>query len=107
MARTPRAPGSLPIWYEPLNLTVDQRAKIEAILAKRSARVDSAMKSACVVIAPARDSSTKEADAVLTPDQRAKRDSIRGARQVPSRMGGATRGMFGCGPVSEAAAAKR
>src|ERR1035437_9710041 len=50
MARTPRAPGSLPSWYEPLNLTVDQRAKIEAILTKRSARVDSAMKSACVVI---------------------------------------------------------
>jgi hypothetical protein len=68
--------------------------------------VDSAMKSACVVIAPARDSTTKEADAVLTPDQRAKRDSIRAARPMPSRMGGA-RGMFGCGPVSEAAAAKK
>ena len=107
MARTPRAPGSLPSWYEPLNLTVDQRAKIEAILTKRSARVDSAMKSACVVIGPARDSSTKEADAVLTPDQRAKRDSIRGARPMPSRMGGASRGMFGCGPMSAQPAGKK
>src|ERR1035437_7068080 len=89
MARTPRAPGSLPSWYEPLNLTVDQRAKIEAILRKRSARVDSAMKSACVVIGPARDSPRKEGDAVLTPDRGGKGDSIGAARPMPSRMGGA------------------
>src|ERR1019366_2091820 len=87
-ARTPRTPGSLPSWYEPLGLSADQRAKIEATLAKRTARLDSVMKSACTVIGPARDSSSKEADAVLTPDQRAKRDSIRAARPAPRGAGG-------------------
>src|ERR1019366_356977 len=102
-ARAPRAPGGLPSWYEPLGLSADQRAKIEAILAKRSARVDSVMKSACVVIGPARDSSSKEADAVLTADQRAKRDSIRAARPAPRGMtGGRGGGMFGCGPLTAA-----
>src|ERR1019366_4477296 len=72
-ARAPRAPGSLPSWYEPLGLSPDQRAKIEAILAKRTARLDSVMKSACTVIGPARDSSSKEADAVLTSEQMGKR----------------------------------
>lgn len=96
--RSLRPPGGLPSWYESLGLSTDQRAKIEAILTKRSARVDSAMKIACVVIAPARDSSSKEADAVLTADQRAKRDSMRAAR-----VGGAPRrgGAFGCGPAGE------
>ncbi len=93
--RAPRAPGSLPPWYESLGLSVDQRAKIEAILSKRSARVDSAMKIACVVIGPARDSSSKEADAVLTADQRAKRDSARASRP-PTRGGGQRGGPFGC-----------
>jgi hypothetical protein len=93
--RAPRPPGSLPGWYESLGLTVDQRAKIEAILNKRSARVDSAIKIACVVIGPARDSSFKEADGVLTPDQRTKRDSVRASR--PPQRGGVQRGgPFGC-----------
>ena len=96
--RTPRAPGSLPSWYEALGLSADQRSKIEAILAKRSARVDSAMKSACATITPARDSSGKEADAVLTADQRAKRDSIRASRPTRGGPGGGMGrgGPFGC-----------
>ncbi len=93
--RAPRAPGSLPPWYESLGLSVDQRAKIEAILSKRSARVDSAMKVACVVIGPARDSSSREADAVLTAEQRARRDSVRASRP-PQRGGGQRGGPFGC-----------
>ncbi len=93
--RAPRAPGALPFWYESLGLTVDQRAKIEAILSKRSARVDSAMKVACVVIGPARDSSSREADAVLTAEQRARRDSVRASRP-PQRGGGQRGGPFGC-----------
>ncbi|MFI5245987.1 MAG: hypothetical protein ACHQQR_12220 [Gemmatimonadales bacterium] len=108
MARTPRAPGSLPSWYEPLGLSADQRAKIEAILAKRSTRVDSVMKVACTVIAPARDSSSKEADAVLTADQRAKRDSIRAARPaMRGPTGGRGGGMFGCGPPTAPPTAKK
>lgn len=97
--RAQRAPGGLPSWYEQLGLSADQHAKIEAILTKRSARVDSAMKIACIVIAPARDSSSKEADAVLTADQRAKRDSMRASRvSGGGRRGGAG---FGCGPVGQ------
>lgn len=95
-ARAPRAPGALPGSYELLGLSADQHAKIESILAKRSARVDSAMKSVCVVIGPARDSTSKEIDAVLTADQRAKRDSIRTARAARG-PGGTRGGMFGCG----------
>ena len=47
-ARAPRAPGALPGWYEPLELTTDQRSKIEAILSKRSDRVNSAIETACM-----------------------------------------------------------
>jgi Spy/CpxP family protein refolding chaperone len=102
--RAPRQPGSLPGWYEPLNLTPDQRSKIEAILAKRSARVDSVMKIACAVLGPARDSSSKEADAVLTSDQRTKRDSIRAARQSTGR---GPRGPMMCAPPTSATASAR
>jgi hypothetical protein len=97
--RGARQPGALPGYYESLGLTADQRAKIEAILKKRSARVDSATKIACVVIGPARDSSLKEADAVLTADQRARRDSARASRTGPRGGGGGGPrfGAFGCG----------
>jgi hypothetical protein len=103
--RGPRPPGALPGSYELLGLSADQHTKIEAILAKRSARVDSAMKSVCVVIGPARDSTSKEIEAVLTADQRTKRDSIRTARMAvrgPSGPGGpgGPRGTFGCGGVA-------
>lgn len=100
-----RPPGGAPSWYEALGLSADQRTKIEAILARRSQRVDSAMKSACVVIAPARDSSYKEIDAVLTPAQKARRDSVRESR--PPRTG-ARAGPFGCVmPPREASPAKK
>src|SRR6185312_8307549 len=49
--RGARPPGGVPGWYESLDISADQRAKIEAILARRSQRVDSAWKSACQVIA--------------------------------------------------------
>ena len=108
--RGPRTPGALPSWYESLNLTVEQRSKIEAVLTKRSERVNSAVEAACQIIRPARDSSRREADAVLSAEQVAKRDSIfasfggRGGGPRPS--GGGTRGgMFSCGP--EAAPAKK
>ena len=87
-------PGGGPGWSESIGLSADQRAKIDAILKKRSERVDSAWKVACLVIAPARDSSSKELDAVLTADQRAKRDSMRSARPAP--RGGVRGGPFGC-----------
>ena len=93
-----QAPAGLPPWYEPLNLTVEQRTKIEEISKKRSARVDSAMTSACAVMGPARDSSFKEIDAVLTAEQRAKRDSLRAVRASGARgTGGRRGGGFGRG----------
>jgi hypothetical protein len=97
--RGARSPGGTPSWYDSLGLSSDQRAKIATILARRSQRVDSAMKSACVVISPARDSSFREIDAVLTPAQKAKRDSVRAARPPQSR-GGPRAGPFGC-PVPQ------
>ena len=105
--RGPRPPGALPGSYELLGLSTDQHAKIEGILAKRSSRVDSAMKSVCVVIGPARDSTSKEIDAVLTADQRTKRDSIRAARASTRGTGGTRGGMFGCGPVGAQRTAQR
>jgi hypothetical protein len=108
-ARGPRPAGALPGSYELLGLSADQHAKIEAIVAKRSTRVDSAMKSVCVVIVPARDSTSKEIDAVLTADQRTKRDSIRAARAASRGPGtsGGPRGMFGCGAATAPRAAQR
>ncbi len=91
-----RAPGSLPSWYESLSLTVGQRARIEEILKKRSARVDSAMTAACLVMRPAFDSTSKEVDEVLTADQKMQRDSIRAAR--PTTRGGGRGRPFGRGP---------
>ena len=105
--RGARPPGGAPSWYESLGLSADQRTKIEAILARRSQRVDSAMKSACVVIRPARDSSFREIDAVLTPAQKAKRDSVRAARPPQQPRVGPRAGPFGCPtPQREASAAK-
>jgi hypothetical protein len=112
--RTPRPPGSLPFYYDSLNLTADQHSKIEAILSKRTERLNSAVETACAVIRPMRDSTRSEADAVLTAGQRAKRDSLfatfanrGGARGGgPGGGGGGARGGgFSCGP-SRAAAKK-
>jgi hypothetical protein len=105
--RTTRPPGRLLSSYEALGLSGDQRAKIEAILAKRSPRVDSVMKSACVVIGPAMDSTRKDIDAVLTADQKAKRDSTRGARPGTRGSGVGRGGPFGCGPGMAAPATKK
>ncbi|MFI4888783.1 MAG: hypothetical protein ACHP7B_08525 [Burkholderiales bacterium] len=104
--RGARPPGSAPSWYESLGLSPDQRTKIDAILARRSQRVDSAWKTACVVIAPAQDSSRKEIDAVLTPEQKTKRDSVRSARPQQSR-GGPRAGPFGCATSQREGAAAR
>jgi hypothetical protein len=106
-ARGPRPAGGLPGSYELLGLSADQHTKIEAILAKRSARVDSAMKSVCVVIGPARDSTSKEIETVLTADQRTKRDSIRTARAGTRGPGGPRGGMLGCGAASAPRTAQR
>ncbi|MGH7655947.1 MAG: hypothetical protein ACREN6_14920 [Gemmatimonadaceae bacterium] len=97
--RGARPQGGAPRWYDSMGLSADQRTKIEAIIARRSQRVDSAMKSACVVIAPAQDSSRKEIDAVLTAAQKEKRDSARMARPQQPR-GGPRAGPFGC-PVPQ------
>ncbi len=105
--RGARPPGAPPSWYDSLGLSTDQRARIAAILARRSARADSAWKVACTVIGPARDSSFREIDAVLTTAQKAKRDSTRAARPQQSR-GGPRSGPFGCAmPPREAAATKK
>lgn len=105
--RGARPQGGTPSWYESLGLSADQRTKIEAILARRSQRVDSAMNSACVVIRPARDSSFREIDAVLTAAQKQKRDSVRAARPPQARGGGPRAGPFGCPtPQRDGATAK-
>ena len=108
--RGPRAPGALPGWYEQLDLTADQRTQIEAILNKRSDRVNSAIETACVVIRPARDSSSKEADAVLTAAQRTKRDSIFTAFEARNGTRGTNGpprgGMFGCATPAAGAVKK-
>lgn len=112
--RGARPQGGPPSWFESLGLTSDQHAKIDAILARRSQRVDSAMKTACAVIAPATDSSFREIDAVLTSAQKAKRDSVRAARRDSSRTSrqpprsGQRAGPFGCPlPQREGAASKK
>jgi len=106
--RGARPPGGVPGWYESLGISAAQRTKIEAILARRSQRVDSAMKTACLTIGPARDSSFKEIDAVLTAAQKAKRDSVRATRPPQSRSGGGPRsGPFGCPMTPRDGAAAR
>ena len=114
--RGARPPGGGPTgWYESLGLTADQRAKIDEILRRRGQRVDSAMNAACMIIGPARDSSFKEIDALLTPAQKAKRDSVRTARRdsarvsrPPAQRSGPRGGPFGCPmPPREAAATKK
>lgn len=112
--RAPRPPGALPSYYDSLNLTADQHAKIEAILSKRTDRLNAAVETACAVIRPMRDSTRSEADAVLTDGQRAKRDSMFAA--FASRGGGRGGGFggsgvrgggFSCGPSRAAAPAKK
>ncbi len=109
--RGPRTPGALPSWYESLNLTVDQRAKIEAVLSKRTDRVNSAVEAACQIIRPARDSSRRESDAVLTAEQLKKRDSIfatfGGRSGAPRPTGGTRGGMFSCRAEAPTAAAQK
>jgi hypothetical protein len=113
--RASRPPGALPFYYDSLNLTAEQHAKIEAILSKRTARLDAAVETACAVIRPMRDSTRSEADAVLTAGQVAKRDSMfaafasrGGARGGGQGFGGGARGGgFSCGPSRSAAAAKK
>ena len=116
-ARTPRPPGALPFYYDSLNLTADQHAKIEAILSKRTERLNAAVETACGVIRPMRDSTRSEADAVLTAGQLAKRDSVfasfanrggaRGGGPGFGGGGGARGGGFSCGPSRQGAAAKK
>lgn len=109
-----RPQGGATAWYESLGLTADQRAKIDEILRRRGQRVDSAMNAACMIIGPARDSSFKEIDALLTPAQKAKRDSVRIARRdsarvsrPPAQRSGPRGGPFGCPlPPREATAKK-
>lgn len=110
-----RSPAGGVGWYESLGLTADQRAKIDEILRRRGQRVDSAMNAACMVIGPARDSSFREIDALLTAAQKAKRDSVRTARRdsarvsrLPVQRSGPRGGPFGCPmPPREAPPAKQ
>lgn len=81
-AGPPRAPGSrgtggLTAYFDSIGLSADQRTKIDEIVRKRSARVDSVRKISWDVVSAARDSTRKEIDAVLTADQRKKLDSLR------------------------------
>lgn len=112
--RGARPSGGTTAWYESLGLTPDQRAKIDEILRRRGQRVDSAMNAACMIIGPARDSSFKEIDALLTPAQKAKRDSVRAARRDSARVSrssaprGPRGGPFGCPmPPREGTATKK
>ena len=72
-----RGSGGLPPVYDAVGLTADQRTKIGQIAQKRSARVDSVRRASREVIGAALDSTRKEIDVVLTPEQRQKLDSLR------------------------------
>jgi hypothetical protein len=72
-----RGPGGFTAYFDSIGLSADQRTKIDEIVKKRSARVDSVRKSSWDVVSAARDSTRKEVDAVLTADQRRKLDSLR------------------------------
>jgi hypothetical protein len=72
-----RGPGGFTAYLDSIGLSADQRTKIDEIVKKRSARVDSVRKLSWDVVSAARDSTRKEMDAVLTADQRRKLDSLR------------------------------
>jgi len=71
------AGAGFPSYYDQLGLSPEQRASIEQIVSKRSARVDSVRKNSMDIVFAARDSTRKEVDAVLSADQRKKLDSLR------------------------------
>ena len=87
----PGGRGGLGGVYGSLDLSDAQRAKVEEIVTKRRARVDSVMKSAGDIMRAAMDSTRAEIDGVLTPAQRTKADSLRANRR------GGMRGMRGGG----------
>jgi Spy/CpxP family protein refolding chaperone len=99
----PGFPGSrsgrsgFPSMLERVGLSTDQRARIDTIVKKRSARTDSLMKMSRA----AYDSTRKEIDEVLTAEQRQKVDSMRAARG--RAFGGpGSRGGRGGGPPQDA-----
>jgi Spy/CpxP family protein refolding chaperone len=77
--RGPGGPGGpgpgrgMPGFLQTLALTEQQQKQADAIVQKRRARVDSLMQ----LIGAASDSTRHEIDALLTPEQKAKFDSLR------------------------------
>jgi len=71
-------------FYDRLGITSEQRAQIESIIRKRRARMDSLMRVTWPAVRALQDSTRAEIDAVLTPAQRAREDSLR-SRGRPMR----------------------
>lgn len=88
-------------FYEQLGLSDAQHQQIDAIVAKRRARIDSVMQQSGGVMRAAMDSTRTEIDAVLSPTQRARADSLR-ARRRAGRAGRAGRGGYGGLPTDSA-----
>lgn len=69
-------------FFERLGLSGAQRTQIDAIVGKRRARIDSVMRQSGGVMRAAMDSTRTEIDAVLTPAQRVRADSLRAQRRA-------------------------
>jgi hypothetical protein len=67
----------LPPGYDQLGLSDAQRLRLDSAFARRRPRIDSLMKSTWAMVQPAMDSTRDEVNAILTPDQRTKLDSLR------------------------------
>ncbi len=71
----------LPPGYDQLGLTEVQRARLDSAFNRRRPHIDSLMKATWAIVQPAMDSTRDEVNAVLTPDQRTKLDSLRRANR--------------------------
>jgi Spy/CpxP family protein refolding chaperone len=68
--------------FEELDLRPDQRAAIDAIMARRRVLMDSVWKEHGAPIRAAYDSTRAEISTVLTPEQRVEYDALRAARKA-------------------------
>ncbi|HWK90103.1 MAG TPA: hypothetical protein VNP72_08900 [Longimicrobium sp.] len=71
--------------YDQIDLTPDQRTRIEAIMARGRARTDSLWRRDGTRVRAAVDSTRAEIRAVMTPPQRARFDQLRAERDARKR----------------------
>jgi len=95
-----RMHGGLPPWFEELNLTSEQQARIQAIFHSSRPRTDSVLQASLPRLEAIRDSVRAEIRAVLTPDQQRQFDEMeeRGPRGPRGRRGGPGPGFPGVPP---------